>query len=53
LFLRGLVRLGLGRTTEGVADLRQVLAMDQNHFFARLELNHLDRDTIVNTMLIP
>ena len=47
LFLRGIVRLGLGRPAEAAIDLRQVLAMDRNHFFARFELDHLNRDTIV------
>jgi hypothetical protein len=32
LFLRGIVRLGLGRRAEADMDLRQVLAMDRNHF---------------------
>jgi len=48
LFLRGIVRLGLGRPAEAAVDLRQVLAMDRNHFFARFELDHLNRDTIVS-----
>jgi tetratricopeptide (TPR) repeat protein len=50
LFLRAIVRLGLGRPAEAAVDLRQVLAMDRNHFFARFELDHLNRDTII---LIP
>ena len=31
--------------------LRQVLAMDRNHFFARFELDHLNRDTIVSNSM--
>ncbi len=39
LFLRGVARLGLGRQMDGEADLRHVLALDQNHMLARLELD--------------
>jgi len=39
LFLRGLARVGLDRPAKGAADLEQVLTMDRNHFFARMELD--------------
>ena len=41
LLLRGLAGIGLGRSSDGAADLRQVLAMDPNHLIARLELERM------------
>ncbi|HZU28229.1 MAG TPA: hypothetical protein VFA04_22055, partial [Bryobacteraceae bacterium] len=41
LFLRGIARLGLGHTEAGETDLKEVLALDRNHLFARLELDRL------------
>jgi tetratricopeptide (TPR) repeat protein len=41
LLLRGLAGIGLGRTADGAADLRQVLAMDPHHLIARLELHRM------------
>jgi tetratricopeptide (TPR) repeat protein len=41
LLLRGLAGIGLGRTADGAADLRQVLAMDPHHLIARLELHRV------------
>jgi len=38
LYLVGLAKLGLGRTEEAVADLREVLSLDINHLWAQTEL---------------
>jgi len=40
-YLAGLAKLGLGRTEEAVADLREVLALDINHQAAQTELESL------------
>jgi tetratricopeptide (TPR) repeat protein len=40
-YLAGLAKLGLGRTEEAVADLREVLALDINHLPAQTELQSL------------
>ena len=40
-YLAGLAKLGLGRTEEAVADLREVLALDINHLPAQTELESL------------
>jgi tetratricopeptide (TPR) repeat protein len=40
-YLAGLAKLGLGRTEEAVADLREVLALDINHLSAQTELESL------------
>jgi tetratricopeptide (TPR) repeat protein len=40
-YLAGLAKLGLGRTEEAVADLREVLALDINHLSAQTELKSL------------
>jgi len=40
-YLAGLAELGLGRTEEAVADLREVLALDINHLSAQTELENL------------
>jgi tetratricopeptide (TPR) repeat protein len=40
-YLGGLAKLGLGRTEEAVADLREVLALDINHQSAQTELESL------------
>jgi len=40
-YLSGLAKLGLGRTEEAVADLREVLALDINHLSAQTELENL------------
>jgi tetratricopeptide (TPR) repeat protein len=40
-YLAGLAKLGLGRTEEAVADLREVLALDINHQSALAELENL------------
>ena len=40
-YLAGLAKLGLGRTEEAAADLREVLALDINHQSAQTELESL------------
>ncbi len=41
LFVRGLAHLGLGNESDAVSDLKQVLAMDRNHLWARVELERM------------
>ena len=48
-YLAGLAKLGLGRTEEAVADLREVLALDINHLSAQTELESLAPTQAVGT----
>jgi tetratricopeptide (TPR) repeat protein len=42
LFLRGLANLGLGYPSDAAEDLRQVIELDRNHLFAKLELDRIN-----------
>jgi tetratricopeptide (TPR) repeat protein len=41
-YLRGLAKLGLGRVEESGADLREAVALDANHLWARAELERME-----------
>ena len=51
-YLAGLAKLGLGRTEEAVADLREVLALDINHLSAQTELESLAPAQVAGTTIM-